>query len=156
MSITGRDVDFTELVLKFNKETFKWEVASQASDYENYRKQLEYKNNPIVNTIKALVLEHPEGLRITATKLLDAVIKVTGVRPRQKSPQVLSREINDNLQFQLWDFDRIYYEQGNANGGKNGREMYFIQEEHRLEKEKSKQQKQDQENKDAEKNYTTN
>lgn len=125
MSITGRDVDSTELVLKHNKSTYKWEIASETSNYENYKEQLEYQKNPVVITIKALVKEHPKGIRITASKLLHATHELTGFLPRQKSPQALSREINDHLQFLLWDLDKIYYEPGNSNGGKGGRELYF-------------------------------
>lgn len=113
MSVTGRDVDYMETVIKFNKETFKWEVASQASDYEDYKKQLDYKNNPIVKTLNAFLSEEPyksEGLRLTASELLERIKDITGIIPRQKSPQVLSREINEHLQYDLWDFDRIYYE----------------------------------------------
>lgn len=131
MSITGRDVDYTENVLKFNKNKFKWEVASQNTDFESYKSQLAYNKNPIVTTIKALVHEHPEGFTITATELLKAIHDLTGVMPRQNKPQTLSREINENLQFQLWDFDKIYYEAGNKNGGSSGRKMYFSKDEHK-------------------------
>lgn len=132
MSITGRDVDYTEKILKFNKNTFKWEVASNATDFESYKEQLSYNKNPIITTIKALVHEHPEGFFITATELLKAIHDLTGVMPRQNKPQTLSREINENLQFQLWDFDKIYYEAGNSNGGSSGRKMYFCNNEHKF------------------------
>lgn len=117
LAITGRDVDSKELFLKFNNDKFKWELASEASDYQTYKDQLEYKNNPIVITIKALLDEDEykeKGLRIKASELLERIIDLTGIQPRQKSPQVLSREINENLRFQLWNFDKIYYEAGNG------------------------------------------
>lgn len=117
LAITGRDVDSKELFLKFNNDKFKWELASEASDYQTYKDQLEYKNNPIVITIKALLDEEPyktDGLRITASELLERIMDITGIQPRQKTPQVLSREINDNLQFQLLKYDEIYYQAGNG------------------------------------------
>lgn len=132
MSVTGRDVDYIETVIKFNKETFKWEIVSQTSDYEDYRKQLDYKNNPVVSTLKILLAKEPyktEGLRLTASELLERTKDLTGIVPRQKSPQVLSRELNEHLQYDLWDFDKIYYESGNVKGGKNGRELYFYKKE---------------------------
>lgn len=125
MSITGRDVDYTETVLKFNKSTFKWEIAGQVSDFEGYKQQLTYQKNPIVIAIKALLAEHPEGFSMTATELLKAIHSITGVMPKQNKPQTLSREINETLQFQLWDYDKIHYEASNPNGGSAGRKMYF-------------------------------
>lgn len=121
LDITGRDVETQELFLSFNNEKYKWEIGSQASSYQEYKEQLDYKNNPIVKTIKTLLNEEPyktEGLRVTASELLERIIDITGVQPRQKTPQVLSREINDNLQFLLWDLDKIYYESGKGKGRK--------------------------------------
>ncbi len=124
MSITGRDVEYTETILRFNKNKFKWEIGSNTS-FEDYKQQLSYEKNPIVTTIKALLDEHPEGFSMTATELLKAIHSVTGIIPKQNKPQTLSREINENLQFQLWDYDKIYYEASNSNGGSAGRKLYF-------------------------------
>lgn len=125
MSVTGRDVDYSETVIKFNKNTFKWEIASKSTDYESYRQQLDYDKNPIVKTIKLLVSENPDGFTITATELLKRIHDLMGVVPKQNKPQTLSRELNERLQFLLWDYDKIYYESSNSNGGSAGRKMYF-------------------------------
>ncbi len=130
MSVTGRDVDYSETVIKFNKNTFKWEIASKNTDFEGYKQQLSYQKNPIVKTIKILVNEKPDGFFITATELLKRIHDITGVMPRQNKPQTLTREINETLQFLLWDFDKIYYESANSNGGSAGRKMFFSKNTH--------------------------
>ena len=87
--------------------------------------QLEYERNPIIITIKKLLEENPEGIKITASDLLIEIFNKTGNYPKQDKPNTLSREINSNLRFQLLEFDRIHYEPPNENGGSAGRKMYF-------------------------------
>lgn len=131
MSTTGRDVDETQNILRFNKNTFKWEVASASTDIAKYKQQLSYEKNPIVVTIKKLVEEHPEGVTITATDLLRKIHEITGIIPKQNKAQTLSREINESLQFLLSEFDGIYYEPPKPNGGASGRKMYFALDENK-------------------------
>lgn len=125
MSVTGRDIDTDEKLLTFNKELCKWQILSNTGDMDEVMKQSIYRRNPIVQTIKKLVEEQPQGFRITATDLLKKIFETTGTMPKQDKPQTLSREINENLQFQLYKYDNIYYEQANKNGGSSGRQMYF-------------------------------
>lgn len=125
MSVTGRDIDTDEKLITFNKELCKWQILSNTGDMDEVMKQSIYNRNPIVQTIKKLVEEQPQGFRLTATELLKKIFETTGTMPKQDKPQTLSREINENLQFQLYKYDNIYYEQANKNGGSSGRQMYF-------------------------------
>lgn len=125
ISITGRDVIETEKLLMFDIISCKWGVVGDASDFNNIMEQLEYNNNPIIITIKKLLEEKPEGIKLTASDLLIKIFNETGNYPKQDKPNTLSREINSNLQFQLLKFDGIHYEEPNKNGGSAGRKMYF-------------------------------
>lgn len=124
-SITGRDVESDEKLLSFNTDTYKWEILDNNVSMDNLVKEMAYANNPIVITIKRLLEENPEGIKIKATELLKKVYEITGSYPKQEKANSLSREINDNLQFQLLQYDGIHYEKPNENGGKAGRIMYF-------------------------------
>ena len=124
-SITGRDVRETEKLLMFDIVSFKWNVVGDASDFQNIMEQFEYENNPIIMTIKKLLEQKPEGIKITSTDLLKKIFEITGNYPKADKPNTLSREINSNLQFKLLKFDEIYYEPPNENGGSSGRKMYF-------------------------------
>ena len=123
LSITGRDVELTEKVLMFNPVFFKWEVV--CDNIEDMVEQIIYDTNPIIITIKALLERNPTGLKITASELLKEIFETTGSYPKQDKPNTLSREITENLQFQLLEYDGIHYEPPNKNGGSAGRIMYF-------------------------------
>ncbi len=125
LSITGRDVESTETLLMFDPILFKWEVIGNASDFDKQINKVIYDTNPIIITIKKLLEENPQGLKIKASDLLKKILEITGNYPKQDKPNTLSREINNNLQFQLLEFDGIHYEEPNKNGGSAGRIMYF-------------------------------
>lgn len=125
ISITGRDVIENEKLLTFDIISCKWQILGDARDWDNMMEQFEYENNPIIITIKKLLEEQPEGLKITSSDLLKKIYEITGSYPKSDKPNTLSREINSNLQFQLLKFDGIYYESPNENGGSAGRQMYF-------------------------------
>lgn len=125
ISITGRDVIENEKLLMFDIVSCKWGVVGDASDFQNMMEQFEYENNPIIITIKKLLEEQPEGVKITASDLLKKIYEFTGSYPKSDKPNTLSREINSNLQFLLLKYDGIHYEPPNENGGSAGRKMYF-------------------------------
>lgn len=125
ISITGRDVIENEKILTFDIISFKWQIQGDVGDWDNMMKRLEYDNNPIIITIKKLLEEQTEGLKITASDLLIKIYETTGNEPKCNKPNTLSREINNRLKFQLVKFDGIYYEPPNENGGSSGRKMFF-------------------------------
>lgn len=125
LSITGRDVETTEKIIKFDKDVFKWNVINDSINLEDSQQEEMYNKNPIVITIKKMLYTHPEGFKTTANNLLKIIYSFTKTFPKQDSPQALTREINENLQFLLLKYDGIHYEPPNENGGKNGRIMFF-------------------------------
>ena len=122
LSITGRDVEYTEKILAFNNVSFKWEVMCE--NIEDMTEQFLYSGNPIVSTIKKLVEDSPNGVKINATDLLAKIFEFTGIEVKQ-TPNALSREINSNLRIPLLKYDRIFYDPPNSNGGSGGRILFF-------------------------------
>lgn len=49
---TGRDIDQHELMIKFDKETCKWQNLGDAGSIEQLRAELEYRNHPAIITLK--------------------------------------------------------------------------------------------------------
>ena len=118
-SIEGRDVESNEKLLLFNKETFKWEVV--CSDLEDLEAKTGidiYERNPIVITIRKLLEENPTGVKTNASDLLKKIFEITGTYPKQDKSNTLSREITNNLQFDLLKYDGIHYEH-------KGRTLFF-------------------------------
>lgn len=122
-SIQGRDVESNEKILLFNQETFKWEVV--CSDLETKKDVDIYNANPIVITIKKLLEENPGGLKIKSAELLKKIIETTGTKPKQTTPNALTRYISEKLQYDLLTFDKIHYEPPSKDGGNSGRFMFF-------------------------------
>lgn len=119
----SRDFESIQKILIFDH--YKWNVVG---DYDGLDKELEklsYKTNPIVITINKLLEENPKGFEISSGELLKKVIEITGVNPKQKKPNKLTKHINENLQYDLLAFDGIHYEPPGENGGSSGRKMFF-------------------------------
>lgn len=58
LSITGRDVDYNQFVIKFNKEKCKWEFISSVEEQKNIEEIAEYFKSSLIQTIKKLVNEN--------------------------------------------------------------------------------------------------
>lgn len=118
-SIEGRDVEYNEKLLFFNKETFKWEVVCSSLEALETKTGIEsYERNPIVITIRKLIKENPTGVKINASDLLTKIFETTETYPKQDKPNTLSREITSNLRYKLLEYDGIHYEH-------NGRILFF-------------------------------
>ena len=119
----SRDFESIQKILVFDH--YKWNVVG---DYDGLEKEIEkfsYSTDPIVITINKLLEENPEGVEISSSELLKMIIKTTGVKPKQKKPNTLTKHINETLQYDLLLHDGIHYEPPNENGGSSGRKMFF-------------------------------
>ena len=58
MSVVGRDVEYNEYILKFDKDTCKWSMISTVDKYQEQCQKDDYYNNTLVDTIKTLVNEN--------------------------------------------------------------------------------------------------
>lgn len=119
----SRDFESIQKILIFDH--YKWNVIG---DYDGLDKELEklsYSTDPIVSTINNLLKENPEGLEISSSELLKKIIETTGVKPKQKKSNSLTKHINEKLQYDLLLYDGIHYEPPSENGGSSGRKMFF-------------------------------
>jgi len=76
LSMTGRDINQNELIIAFNKETFKWEKVCSAKEQEFNLRQVEYETNPIILIIKSL-LEDNGIWSGTSSELIDIYFQLT-------------------------------------------------------------------------------
>lgn len=58
LSVTGRDVDFNEYVLEFEKEACKWKFVRTAEEQKDQDEVAEYLNSTLIRTIKVLIKEN--------------------------------------------------------------------------------------------------
>lgn len=115
LSITGRDVEGNSIIIKFDKEDYRWKVVGDAFWLEAERARLQYNDDPIVKTVKALLDESPEGWRGTATDLLNQCRKISG-QLVTTSAQSLTAKIK-KLEGPFWEYDRIVHSTGRSGSG---------------------------------------
>ena len=116
LSVVGRDIESSDTVLRFNKDTCYWENLGGADWFAEQQARQEYQESPIVRTIKKLLEQSPEGWIGTAQQLLEAgrFISHTSLAP---SPRDLSGKLK-GLSKSLLDYDGIVYERkSNGSGG---------------------------------------
>ena len=77
LHMTGRDIRDDEIIIQFNEQNCIWEVVGSAEEEEEKRKQREYENNPIVQTIRALCAIPPHSWSGTATEFLHCMKELT-------------------------------------------------------------------------------
>ncbi len=108
LHVTGRDVEQSDTVIRFDKDSWTWKRIGAADWLAEQRARLAYDSSPIVKTIKKLLEQSPahrwDG---TATELMTAgrFIARTYLSASAKS---LGREIG-NLEKPLFDYDGIVH-----------------------------------------------
>ena len=118
LHITGRDVESSDTVIQFNKNTWKWEAVGDADQIAEQRARDEYESSLIVKTIRKLLEQSPEGRWDgTAKDLMEAgkYIARTYLAP---TAQKLGHEIKA-LDGPLFEYDGIIHRTpSNGTGGK--------------------------------------
>lgn len=115
-SVVGRDVESSDTILQFNKETCYWENLGDADWFAEQQAHQEYQESPLVKTIKKLLEQSPDGWEGTAQQLMDAgrFIAHTSLA---NSTRALSNKLKDIANL-LFDNDGIVYERkSNGSGG---------------------------------------
>ena len=92
LSIVGRDVDSDDIVLRFDPDSCRWTVVGSAQDVAAQRNRQSYEANPIVQTVRALLAQNPDGWRGTMSDLLAAGLETTG-SPLASSPRDLTAKL---------------------------------------------------------------
>lgn len=88
-SATGRDIESQDKIIRFDRESCRWEMKGDADRLTELKSQLAYRNSPIVQTVNKLLEESPdgkwsgtagelmkEGERIIGTELAPTVYKM--------------------------------------------------------------------------------
>lgn len=121
-SVVGRDVESSDTVLRFNKDTCYWENLGDADWFAEQQARQEYQESPLVKTIKKLVEQSPEGWEGTAQQLLEAgrFIARTSLA---NSPKALSNKLRDMANL-LLDNDGIVYDR-KSNGSGGGKHRFY-------------------------------
>lgn len=70
--ITGRDLEEQCYEMSFNLEKFQWEKLGTHRDMEKARQETEYRNSPIIQTIKALLTQNGGTWRGNASEIIEA------------------------------------------------------------------------------------
>ena len=107
LSYQGRDIEGGDQILEFDKEAFRWKVLGDESWLAEERARTAYQNNPIVQTIKKLLEQHPEGWSGTSSELLDAGKVLISVY-LANSPRDLTNKLGP-LDKPLFDYDKIVH-----------------------------------------------
>lgn len=121
-SVVGRDVESSDTVLRFNKDTCYWENLGDADWFAEQQARQEYQESPIVQTIKKLLEQSPEGWSGTAQQLMDAGRFIVR-RPLADSTQGLSKKLQ-NLDRLLFENDGIVHER-KRNGSGGGKHKFY-------------------------------
>lgn len=123
LSITGRDVEQTDLVLRFNRDFCIWENLGDAEKFAEQQARQEYRTSPIVKVIRKLLEQPPKDWTGTAQQLLDVGVFVAH-EPLAQSARELGGKLK-NLGGLLFEYDRIVYEyKRNGTGGGKHRFYY--------------------------------
>lgn len=114
LSIVGRDVEYNQYVVRFNKDVFKWIMISNYEDMEKELEKQDYENNPIVKTIIENV-EKNDGIWETTCKEFEEELF-------NNYSDIIDTTINSKklnpLRNQLKKYSGIIYYMGGPKNGK--------------------------------------
>ena len=93
LHVTGRDLAGEDYTIKFNRQTYKWELIGTAEDIEEQRLRNEYDQSPIVETIKRLLKQGDGHWKGTITDIINAC-NIMLHRIPDETPQQISLLLN--------------------------------------------------------------
>lgn len=118
LHITGRDVEQSETVIKFDKTLCRWQPIGEAGALAEQRARDAYDSSPIVTTIKKLLERSPDHRWDGTAKDLMAAGRFIARTYLAADNQKLGYAIRE-LEKPLFDFDGIIHSTGgNGTGGK--------------------------------------
>lgn len=118
LHITGRDVEQSDTVIRFDKGSWTWKPVGEAGWLAEQRAMLAYNDSPIVKTIKKLLEQSPEHRWDGTAKDLMEAGKYIARTYLAVDNQKLGYAIRD-LEKPLFEYDGIVHSSGsNGTGGK--------------------------------------
>lgn len=97
VGVVGRDVYCDDFIIEFDGS--EWRMVSHCA--QQYDEEQAYINNPVTQTIRCLITQNPNGLRISYDELRSAGMKLLGFAPFIESKDFLNKlhEIEEQLLF---------------------------------------------------------
>ena len=127
LHITGRDVEQSATVIRFDKQCWRWKPVGEAGWLAEQRAREEYESSPIVKTIKKLLEQSPEHRWDgTAKDLMEAgkyIVRAYLAVDNQK----LGYAIRD-LEKPLFEFDGIVHSTSKTNGTGGKKHHFYYQD----------------------------
>ncbi len=105
LSITGRDVEMSEEILTFEKDSCRWRRIGTADHLTQQAARMGYDQEPMVQAVQALVERYPEGWEGTAAELMEECGRILGFYP-ETSVKSYTPALK-RLKAQLYNYDRI-------------------------------------------------
>lgn len=118
LSVVGRDIDSGDFTIVFDKDDWKWKNLGSVENVTQQLRAEEYRQSPVVITIRELLRQNPTGTWSGSMKqLLEAGQVITGTWIAT-SPRELSGIVK-KIDHDLFALDRIMHRTiGNGTGGK--------------------------------------
>lgn len=125
LSITGRDVDSGESVLKFDKADYRWKVMGTAEAVAELKVKLDYQTSPVAGAIRRLMCESDgKPIRLLPKDFMEEVKKESHYC-YHKSAKALGNDVLE-LADALFRYDRIVCER--PKNGSGGRPYCFFRQ----------------------------
>lgn len=122
LSVTGRDIESREMVLEFDKGSYRWQVLGSVEQLEEQQARTEYESSYIPGTIRELVEQSGGRWSGTMQDLLDAAKRYHGVLLADTT-QALTRRVKE-FERPLLEYDGILHERG-RNGSGGARHIFY-------------------------------
>lgn len=117
LSITGRDIEQQEQVVRFDKEHFRWTMQGSAAEVAEQRRIADYEASPIVKTLR-VILQQGDGTWTGNAKALNQLGERYAKAELAPTPQALSKAIAE-IEPLLYERDAIKHSViPNGSGGK--------------------------------------
>lgn len=107
MSVVGRDVEYNDYILKFDKDTCKWAMISTVDKYEETQMKNSYVGNTLVGTIKTLLEDNNNSWSGTIRSINDKHKELYGYN--YSTNEIKLRSEIDKLVPMLMLFDHIKF-----------------------------------------------
>lgn len=105
LSITGRDIEQQEQVVRFDKEHFRWTMQGSAAEIAEQRRIADYEANPITKTLR-VILQQGDGTWTGNAKALNQLGERYAKAELAPTPQALSKAIAE-IEPLLYERDAI-------------------------------------------------
>ncbi len=118
--LTGRDIEQQDRVVSFDKTHCRWVLQGTAAEIAEQRRIADYEANPVVKTLRELLLQGDGTWTGNAGKLMELGREYTH-EELAPSSQALAKAVSE-LEPMLWERDAIkHWKVKNGSGGKQHR-----------------------------------